>query len=194
MDNMTAALVGGLFDESGISAYARPVLFGTAGDAVRDALPDAVEKCYFVHDDREPALDGAESLALDETNRFASLKALPECGHVLVLAAPFGLAEEDALFHLAETHVTTGYGVSVLAAEQQGFDAEGQPVPRDTHCFAALFTYEMLMKALDSGAADLDGLVAAAVAAGAQKGVAVTNKIYAINDGAAAFMAQVTMM
>ena len=45
MDNMTAALVGGLFDESGISAYARPVLFGTAGDAVRDALPDAVEKC-----------------------------------------------------------------------------------------------------------------------------------------------------
>ncbi len=59
---------------------------------------------------------------------------------MLVLAAPFGLAEEDALFHLAETHVTTGYGVSVLAAEQQGFDAEGQPVPRDTHCFAALFT------------------------------------------------------
>ena len=54
---------------------------------------------------------------------------------------------------------------------------------------AALFTYEMLMKALESGAADLDGLVAAAVAAGAQKGIAVTNKIYAINDGAAAFMA-----
>ena len=79
MDNMTAALVGGLFDESGISAYARPVLFGTAGDAVRDALPDAVEKCYFVHDEREPELAGAESLALDETNRFASLKALPEC-------------------------------------------------------------------------------------------------------------------
>ena len=97
MDNMTAALVGGLFDESGISAYARPVLFGTAGDAVRDALPDAVEKCYFVHDEREPELAGAESLALDKNNRFASLKALPECGHVLVLAAPFGLAEEDAL-------------------------------------------------------------------------------------------------
>ena len=101
MDNMTAALVGGLFDESGISAYARPVLFGTAGDAVRDALPDAVEKCYFVHDEREPELAGAESLALDKNNRFASLKALPECGHVLVLAAPFGLAEEDALFHLS---------------------------------------------------------------------------------------------
>ena len=194
MDNMTAALVGGLFDESGISAYARPVLFGTAGDAVRDALPDAVEKCYFVHDEREPELAGAESLALDKNNRFASLKALPECGHVLVLAAPFGLAEEDALFHLAETHVTTGYGVSVLAAEQQGFDAEGQPVPRDTHCFAALFTFDMLKKALESGADTLDGLVAAAVAAGAQKGVAITNKIYPINDGAASFMAQTTMM
>lgn len=194
MDNMTAALVGGLFDESGISAYARPVLFGTAGDAVRDALPDAVEKCYFVHDEREPELAGAESLALDKNNRFASLKALPECGHVLVLAAPFGLAEEDALFHLAETHVTTGYGVSVLAAEQQGFDAEGQPVPRDTRCFAALFTFDMLKKALESGADTLDGLVAAAVAAGAQKGVAITNKIYPINDGAASFMAQTTMM
>ena len=167
MDNMTAALVGGLFDESGISAYARPVLFGTAGDAVRDALPDAVEKCYFVHDEREPELAGAESLALDKNNRFASLKALPECGHVLVLAAPFGLAEDDA---------------------------EGQPVPRDTHCFAALFTFDMLKKALESGADTLDGLVAAAVAAGAQKGVAITNKIYPINDGAASFMAQTTMM
>ena len=173
MDNMTAALVGGLFDESGISAYARPVLFGTAGDAVRDALPDAVEKCYFVHDEREPELAGAESLALNKENRFASLKALPECGHVLVLAAPFALAEEDALFHLAQTHVTAGYGVSVLSAEQQGFDAEGQPVPRDTRCFAALFTFDMLKKALESGADTLDGLVAAAVAAGAQKGVEI---------------------
>ncbi len=53
----------------------------------------------------------------------------------------------------------------------------------------------MLKKALESGAADtLDGLVAAAVASGAQKGVAVTNKIYPINDGAASFMAQITMM
>ncbi len=32
------------------------------------------------------------------------------------------------------------------------------------------------------------------VAAGAQKGIAITNKIYVICDGAAAFMAQVTMM
>ena len=194
MDNMTAALVGGLFDESGISAYARPVLFGTAGDAVRDALPDAVEKCYFVHDEREPELAGAESLALNKENRFAALADLPECGHVLVLAAPFALAEEDALFHLAQTHVTAGYGVSVLSAEQQGFDAEGQPVPRDTRCFAALFTFDMLKKALESGADTLDGLVAAAVAAGAQKGVAITNKIYPINDGVASFMAQTTMM
>ena len=194
MDNMTAALVGGLFDESGISAYARPVLFGPAGDAVRDALPDAVEKCYFVHDAREPELAGAESLALNKEHRFAALADLPECGHVLVLAAPIALAEEDALFHLAQTHVTAGYGVSVLSAEQQGFDAEGQPVPRDTRCFAALFTFDMLKKALESGADTLDGLVAAAVAAGAQKGVAITNKIYPINDGVASFMAQTTMM
>ena len=187
MDNMTAALVGGLFDESGISAYARPVLFGTAGDAVRDALPDAVEKCYFVHDEREPELAGAESLALNKENRFAALADLPECGHVLVLAAPFALAEEDALFHLAQTHVTAGYGVSVLSAEQQGFDAEGQPVPRDTRCFAALFTFDMLKKALESGADTLDGLVAAAVAAGAQKGVAITNKIYLIKKGVQIF-------
>ena len=64
MNKITAALVGGLFDESGVSAYARPVLFGTAGDAVRQALPDTVDACVFVHDDREPAVAGADSLAL----------------------------------------------------------------------------------------------------------------------------------
>ena len=58
-----------------------------------------------------------------------------------MLAAPFALAEEDALFHLAETHLNTGYGVSVLSAEQQGFDAEGQPLPRDSRCYAAMFTW-----------------------------------------------------
>ena len=194
MNNVTAALVGGLFDESGISAYARPVLFGTAGDAVRDALPSAVDACCFLHDGREPALAGAESVALAGENRFAALAALPESHHVLVIAAPFALAEEDALCHLAETHINTGYGVSVLTAEQQGFDAEGQPVPHDRHCYAAMFTYDMLKKAVASGADSLDALVSAAVAAGAQKGVAVTNKIYAIFDGTAAFMAQVTMM
>ena len=52
----------------------------------------------------------------------------------------------------------------------------------------------MLKKALASGADTLDGLVAAAVAAGAQKGIAITNKIYVICDGTAAFMAQVEMM
>ena len=111
-----------------------------------------------------------------------------------MLAAPFALAEEDALFHLAETHLNTGYGVSVLSAEQQGFDAEGQPLPRDSRCYAAMFTWDMLKKALASGADTLDGLVAAAVAAGAQKGIAITNKIYVICDGTAAFMAQVEMM
>ena len=116
MNKVNAVMVGGLFDESGISAFARPVLFGTAGDAMRDALPDAVEACFFAHDDREPAVAGAQDIALDAANRFASLAALPESEHVLVLAAPFALAEEDALFHLTETHLNTGYGVSVLSA------------------------------------------------------------------------------
>ena len=194
MNKVNAVMVGGLFDENGISAFARPVLFGTAGDAMRDALPDAVEECFFVHDDRESAVAGAQDIALDAANRFASMAALPESEHVLVLAAPFALAEEDALFHLAETHLNTGYGVSVLSAEQQGFDAEGQPLPRDSRCYAAMFTWNMLKKALASGADTLDGLVAAAVAAGAQKGIAITNKIYVICDGTAAFMAQVEMM
>ena len=60
MNKVNAVMVGGLFDESGISAFARPVLFGTAGDAMRDALPDAVEACFFAHDDREPAVSGAQ--------------------------------------------------------------------------------------------------------------------------------------
>ena len=152
MNKVNAVMVGGLFDENGISAFARPVLFGTAGDAMRDALPDAVEACFFAHDDREVAVAGAQDIALDAANRFASLAALPESEHVLVLAAPFALAEEDALFHLAETHLNTGYGVSVLSAEQQGFDAEGQPLPRDSRCYAAMFTWDMLKKALASGA------------------------------------------
>ena len=63
----------------------RPVLFGTAGDTVRDELPDAVDACYFVHDEREPALAGAESIALTEGNRFAALGNLPESEHVLVV-------------------------------------------------------------------------------------------------------------
>ncbi len=146
MNKVNAVMVGGLFDENGISAFARPVLFGTAGDAMRDELPDAVEACFFVHDDRESAVAGAQDIALDAANRFASLAALPESEHVLVLAAPFALAEEDALFHLAETHLNTGYGVSVLSAEQQGFDAEGQPLPRDSRCYAAMFTWDMLKR------------------------------------------------
>lgn len=189
MDKITAALVGGLFDEGGFSAFARPVLFGTAGDTVRDELPETVDACYFVHDDREPALAGAENIALEQGNRFAALRTLPESEQVLVIAAPFVLPEDDALTHLTETHVTTGYGVSVLVAEQQGFDAEGQPIPRDAHCLAAMFTYEMLQKALAAGGDTLDALVEAAVAAGAQKGVAVTNEIVEICDGGSAYIA-----
>lgn len=78
MNKVNAVMVGGLFDENGISAFARPVLFGTAGDAMRDELPDAVEACFFAHDDREPAVAGAQDIALDAANRFASLAALPE--------------------------------------------------------------------------------------------------------------------
>ena len=92
MNTVTAALVGGLFDEGGFAAWARPVLFGTAGDAVRDALPAAVDACCFVHGEKEPALAGAESLAIDGANRFAALTNLPESAHVLVIAAPFALA------------------------------------------------------------------------------------------------------
>ncbi len=194
MFQLTAALVGGLFDENGVSAFARPVLFGTAGDAVKACLPAAVEACFFVHDGREAALSGADSIALEGENRFAALGGLPESAQVLVIAAPFALAEEDALCHLVETHTVTGYGVSVLAAEQQGYDAEGQPIPRDGHCLAAIFTYAMLQKALESGAQTLDALVDAAVAAGAQKGVAATNEVVAICDGSSAYVAQLTVI
>lgn len=189
MIEISAALVGGLTDEDGISAYARPVLFGTAGDAVRRSLPAAVDTCFFLHGETEPPVEETESVAMAGENRFAALKNLPESRHVLVVAVPFALTEADALQHLVETHAATGYGVSVLAARQQRFDAEGQPIPRDEHCIVAMFTYDMLQKALASSADSLDRLVAAAVAAGAQKGVAVTNKVVRIHDGVSAHMA-----
>lgn len=189
MDKVLAAVVGGLFDEGGASAYARPVLFGTAGDAVRDSLPAAVDACFFVQGDGEAPLAGAESLPLAGENRFAALAKLPACAHVLVIAAPFVLAEDDAFDHLLESHTITGYGVSVLVAEQRSFDEEGEPIPRDTHCLAAVFTYDMLQKALESGADTLESLVAAAVAAGAQKGVAITDEIVEIRDGGSAYLA-----
>ena len=108
MNKVNAVMVGGLFDESGISAFARPVLFGTGGDAMRDALPDAVEACFFAHDDREPAVAGAQDIALDAATRFASLAALPASQHVLALAAPFALAAAHALSHPPAPPLTTG--------------------------------------------------------------------------------------
>ena len=45
MDKITAALVGGLFDEGGFSAFARPVRVGTGGDTERGELPGSVEAC-----------------------------------------------------------------------------------------------------------------------------------------------------
>lgn len=189
MMDISAALVGGLFDEDGVPAYARPVLFGTAGDAVSAYLPDAVGARFFVQGEGEPQVAGTVCVAAQEDGRFAALKALPACGHVLVIAAPFALTEQDALYHLVQTHTAAGYGVSVLAAEQQGFDAEGQPLPHDERCVVAVFAYEVLQKALAAGSDSLDSLVAAAVAAGAQKGVAVTNEIVEIRDGGSAFIA-----
>ena len=47
MNDVIAALVGGLFDESGTAAYARPVLFGTAGDAVCEALPEQAQTRFL---------------------------------------------------------------------------------------------------------------------------------------------------
>ena len=113
---------------------------------------------------------------------------------MLVIAAPFALAEADALTRLLTMQVTTGYGVSVLADEQRGFDAEGQPLPREEHCLAAVFTCEALRRALRSGADTLDALVAAAVQAGAQKGVAVTGEIVEICSGGSAYIAQMALM
>ncbi|MFQ9128495.1 MAG: hypothetical protein ACLR4Z_18965 [Butyricicoccaceae bacterium] len=105
------------------------------------------------------------------------------------------LAEEDALFHLAETHLSRPATASACLRPSS------RALTRRVSLFRAIrtasrliFTFDMLKKALESGADTLDGLVAAAVAAGAQKGVAITNKIYPINDGAASFMAQTTMM
>lgn len=194
MNDVTAALVGGLFDENGVSAWARPVLFGTAGDAVRSLLPAVVDACCFVHDGRDCAIAGAGSIALDAANRFAALASLPESAHVLVIAAPFALAQGDALTRLANTHMHTGYGVSVLAAERQGFDEDGQPIPHNMCTCAAMFTGETLQKALATGADTLDALVDAAVAAGAQKGVAVTDEIIEICDGGSAYLAQLALI
>ena len=91
MMDISAALVGGLFDEDGVPAYARPVLFGTAGDAVSAYLPDAVGARFFVQGEGEPQVAGTVCVAAQEDGRFAALKALPACGHVLVIAAPFAL-------------------------------------------------------------------------------------------------------
>ena len=110
MMDISAALVGGLFDEDGVPAYARPVLFGTAGDAVSAYLPDAVGARFFVQGEGEPQVAGTVCVAAQEDGRFAALKALPACGHVLVIAAPFALTEQDALYHLVQTHTAAGYG------------------------------------------------------------------------------------
>lgn len=192
MEQIIAALVGGLFDKGGVSVYQYPVLFGTAGDLVRASLPAVISNCYFIQEEREPSLTDTVSLPLTENGRFAALQNLPACEQVLVVAAPFFVADETALERLVKNHTATGYDVSVLAAGQNGFDAEGQPVPCDCPCLAAVFKQECLWKALATGAdaqTSLDGLIAAAEKAGAQKGVVVTEEIIGILNGSAAGLA-----
>lgn len=189
MSQTIAALVGGLQNADGVFAYARPVLFGTAGDMVRGQLPASVGACYFVQGAGETAPEDTVCLPVEGANRFAALGSLTENAQVLVIAAPFVLTEDDALDHLLETHITTGYGVSILSDAQNGYDAEGQPAPCDERYLAAVFTGEMLGKALASGADTLDGLIDAAVAAGAQKGIAATDEVIAICDGSSAYLA-----
>lgn len=195
MNNITAALIGGLFSQNGVSHYARPVLFGTVGDMVKTYLPEAVDKGYFVHGDAEQPIAGMESVAIEANNRFAALKSLPECGHVLVIAVPLVMLEGgDALRRLVETHTTTGYGVTVLSAAQRDYDTEGVPCACDAQCMAAIFTYGALQKALATGADELGTLVEAAAASGAQKGVTVAREIVGICDGASAYMAFLAMV
>ena len=121
MNKVNAVMVGGLFDENGIFRFCASGVVRHCGRCNAGCVPDAVEACFFAHDDRELPLPAHRTSRSMPQIVFASLAALPESEHVLVLAAPFALAEEDALFHLAETHLNTGYGVSVLSAEQQGF-------------------------------------------------------------------------
>ena len=105
-------MVGGLFDENGISAFARPVLFGTAGDAMRDALPDAVEACFFAHDDREPAVAGAQDIALDAAIVLPRWLRCRRASTFWCWRLRLHWPRRTLCSDLAETHLNTGYGVS----------------------------------------------------------------------------------
>ena len=53
-----------------VPAYARPVLFGTAGDAVSAYLPDAVGARFFVQGEGEPQVAGTVCVAAQEDGQM----------------------------------------------------------------------------------------------------------------------------
>ncbi len=189
MKPIIAALAGGLTDKDGTPAYSRPLLFGTAGTAALELLPEAVEARFFIHSETEPELPGTQSLKIKDGNRFAALKELPECGDVVVIAAPFTTDRKDSLKRLIQEHASAGFGVSILSKSSRGFDKDGVPFPSIDPCAVAVFSYGTLMDALESNADSLDALVEAAVNSGAQKNVVTEDMLVLINDGASAYSA-----
>ena len=191
MSQIIAAFVGGLFGTDGVSAYARPILFGTSGDVVKSLLPGSVEACYFVQDSKESALKGAESISYEGADRFAALKKLPNSEHILVIDTPFITADPNAVAQLVQEHIQTGYGVSVLTIASALFDREGLPVTIKESVFAAIFTRSVLQKALEKQGEykTISDIVDTAVADGAQKGTTATAEIIAIRDGSSAYLA-----
>ncbi len=189
MSQITAAFVGGLFDRDGTPAYSRPLLFGTTGSAVLELLPETVGTRFFIHGSSEPDIPGTQSLPILERNRFSALKGIPECSHVLVIAAPFIIDREDALRRFLDEHVDTGFGVSILSKNPKGYDSEGIHILDNEPCPAAVFSWDALNKALDSGADSLDGLVDAAIRSGEQKNVVAENWLIHIKDGSSAYTA-----
>lgn len=193
MNDVIAAMVGGLFGTDGISAYERPILFGTAADAVWHLFPKEVSEVFFIGEKTEHAPKNTKHIEKTEDGRFLALSKLPESGHVLVVAAPIMPFETNVLNRLVQTHVTTGYDVTVLAAEQNEFMSDGQP-KADYVYPAAVFTRKALQKAAVSSAKTLSEFIKSAVCSGEQKGVVATKKVIEIIDGASAYAAQKELM
>lgn len=193
MNNVIAAMVGGLFGRDGISAYERPVLFGTAADALLHFLPETVSNVYFCGTENEKTPAQTEKVLSAKSTRFSALLNLPQSDHVLVIAAPLMPLETAVLERLVTTHTITGYDVTVLAANQSEFAADGQPKADQVYP-AAIFTHKALQKAVQSEAETLADFVKAATISGEQKGVVATEKVIEIVDGASAYAAQKELM
>ncbi len=189
MSQITAALVGGLFDKDGTPAYSRPLLFGTTGSAVLELLPESVGTRFFIHGGSEPDIPGTQSLPVAEGNRFSALKMVPKCDHVIVIAAPFIIDNEETLRRFLDEHINTGFGVSILSKNPKGYGSEGIPIPDSDPCPAAVFSFSALNKALGTGADSLDGLIDAAVKEGEQKNVVAESWLIHIKDGGSAYTA-----